>query len=332
MVFSSATFLFAFLPVVLIGVLITPRAARNLFLLFMSLFFYAWGELYFVALMLVSIMMNYLVGGAIGRSGKGTETARLWLTVGIVINLALLGYFKYANFLVENWNLLTVQLGLEPFDHRDVHLPLGISFFTFQAMSYLIDVYRGDAEHDRNPINIALYIALFPQLIAGPIIRYHDVYQQIRTRSLSVDLAYSGLTRFICGLAKKLLIANPLGEVADQIFAINGNDLSTPVAWLGILCYSLQIYFDFSGYSDMAIGLGRMLGFRFLENFNYPYIASSVQAFWRRWHISLSNWFRDYLYIPLGGNRAGLFRTYCNLVIVFFLCGLWHGASWNFVI
>ena len=332
MVFSSATFLFAFLPVVLIGVLLTPRAARNLFLLFMSLFFYAWGELYFVALMLVSIVMNYLVGGAIGRAGKGTDTARMWLILGVVVNLSLLGYFKYANFLVENWNLLTTQLGLEPFDHRKVHLPLGISFFTFQAMSYLIDVYRGDAEHDRNPINIALYIALFPQLIAGPIIRYHDVYQQLRTRELSVDLAYSGLTRFICGLAKKLLIANPLGEIADQIFAINGNDLSTPVAWLGILCYSLQIYFDFSGYSDMAIGLGRMLGFRFLENFNYPYIASSVQAFWRRWHISLSNWFRDYLYIPLGGNRAGLFRTYCNLVIVFFLCGLWHGASWNFVI
>jgi len=332
MVFSSATFLFAFLPVVLVGVLLTPRLARNLFLLAMSLFFYAWGELYFVALMLVSIVMNYLVGAAIGRAGKGTDIARAWLTLGVVVNLGLLGYFKYANFLVENWNLLTVNLGLEPLDHNKVHLPLGISFFTFQAMSYLIDVYRGDAEHDRNPINIALYIALFPQLIAGPIIRYHDVYQQLRTRTLSVDLAYSGLTRFICGLAKKLLIANPLGEIADQIFAINGNDLSTPVAWLGILCYSLQIYFDFSGYSDMAIGLGRMLGFRFLENFNYPYIASSVQAFWRRWHISLSNCFRDYLYIPLGGNRAGLFRTYCNLVIVFFLCGLWHGASWNFVI
>lgn len=332
MVFSSATFLFAFLPVVLIGVMVTPRLARNLFLLLMSLFFYAWGELYFVALMLASIVMNYLVGAAIGNAGEKIRTARLWLMLGIVANLSLLGYFKYANFLVENWNLLTTQLGLESFDHTKVHLPLGISFFTFQAMSYLIDVYRGDAEHDKNPVNIALYIALFPQLIAGPIIRYHDVYLQIRERSLSVDLAYSGLTRFICGLAKKLLIANPLGEIADQIFAISGNDLSTPVAWLGILCYTLQIYFDFSGYSDMAIGLGRMLGFRFLENFNYPYIASSVQAFWRRWHISLSNWFRDYLYIPLGGNRAGLFRTYCNLVIVFFLCGLWHGASWNFVI
>ncbi len=331
MVFSSATFLFAFLPVVLIGVLVTPRITRNLFLLLMSLFFYAWGELYFVALMLFSIVMNYLVGGMIGRAEK-RQSAKTWLILGIVANLGLLGYFKYANFLIENWNLFATQAGLAPFDPAKVHLPLGISFFTFQAMSYLIDVYRGDAEHDKNPINIALYIALFPQLIAGPIIRYHDVYQQLRTRTLSVDLAYSGLTRFICGLAKKLLIANPLGEIADQIFAINGNDLSTPVAWLGILCYSLQIYFDFSGYSDMAIGLGRMLGFRFLENFNYPYIASSVQAFWRRWHISLSNWFRDYLYIPLGGNRVGLFRTYFNLVIVFFLCGLWHGASWNFVI
>lgn len=332
MVFSSATFLFAFLPIVLIGVLATPKLLRNLFLLLASLFFYAWGELYFVALMLASIVMNYLIGGCIGRARNGRNNAKLWLIVGVIANLCLLGYFKYANFLVDNWNLLATQIGISAFDATKVHLPLGISFFTFQAMSYLIDVYRGDAEHDRNPINIALYIALFPQLIAGPIIRYHDVFKQLRDREVSVDLAYSGLTRFICGLAKKLLIANPLGEVADQIFAINGDDLSTPVAWLGILCYTLQIYFDFSGYSDMAIGLGRMLGFRFLENFNYPYIATSIQAFWRRWHISLSNWFRDYLYIPLGGNRQGLFRTYCNLVIVFFLCGLWHGASWNFVI
>ena len=217
MVFSSATFLFAFLPVVLVGVMVTPKLARNLFLLLMSLFFYAWGELYFVALMLASIVMNYLVGAAIGNAEKKTRAAQLWLTLGIIANLSLLGYFKYANFLVENWNLFATQLGLDSFDHTKVHLPLGISFFTFQAMSYLIDVYRGDAEHDKNPVNIALYIALFPQLIAGPIIRYHDVYLQIRERSLSVDLAYSGLTRFICGLAKKLLIANPLGEIADQL-------------------------------------------------------------------------------------------------------------------
>lgn len=335
MVFSSITFLFAFLPLVLVGALVSPKNTRNLFLLIASLIFYAWGELYFVALMLASIAMNFVIGSIISQRVAVAEkqrAAKYWLGAGITANLALLGYFKYANFLAENWNLVAAHLGSGAVNPDAVHLPLGISFFTFQAMSYLIDVYRGEAKHDRNPINIALYIALFPQLIAGPIIRYHDVSEQLRDRVMSIDLAYSGLRRFVYGLAKKVLIANPLGEVADQIFAVNGNDLTTPVAWLGIACYTLQIYFDFSGYSDMAIGLGRMLGFRFLENFNYPYIATSIQDFWRRWHISLSNWFRDYLYIPLGGNRVGFARTYFNLVIVFFLCGLWHGASWNFVI
>ncbi len=332
MVFSSSTFLFAFLPLVLFAMLLSPRGIRNLVLLLFSLLFYAWGELHYVLLMLVSIALNYLFGSCIHRAKQAQVGARAWLVAGITANLGLLGYFKYANFLVDNGNWLLSQLGVPPVEMAAVHLPLGISFFTFQAMSYLLDVYRGDARHDRNPVNIALYIALFPQLIAGPIVRYHDIAEQIRRRVLSIDLAYSGLRRFIYGLAKKMLIANPLGEVADQIFAIGGGDLTTPVAWLGLLCYTLQIYFDFSGYSDMAIGLGRMLGFRFLENFNYPYSARSVREFWRRWHISLSSWFRDYLYIPLGGNRAGPWRTYFNLVTVFFLCGLWHGASWNFVI
>ncbi len=217
-------------------------------------------------------------------------------------------------------------------DWTPVHLPLGISFFTFQAMSYLVDVYRGENQAQRSLVNVALYIALFPQLIAGPIVRYHDIASQIRDRVISLLLINSGIQRFIYGLAKKVLIANPLGLVADQVFAISGGDLTTGTAWLGLVCYTLQIYFDFSGYSDMAIGLGRMLGFRFLENFNYPYISRSIKEFWRRWHISLSSWFRDYLYIPLGGNKKGKLRTYQNLLIVFCLCGLWHGASWTFLV
>jgi alginate O-acetyltransferase complex protein AlgI len=331
-VFSSTTFLFAFLPLVLFAMLLSPRGVRNLVLLLLSLLFYAWGELQYVLLMLASIALNYLFGSCIHRARQEQLNAKAWLVTGIIANLGLLAYFKYANFLADNWNWILGQLGAPALELAPVHLPLGISFFTFQAMSYLLDVYRGDAQHDRNPINIALYIALFPQLIAGPIVRYHDIAEQIRSRVLSIDLAYSGLRRFIYGLAKKMLIANPMGEVADQVFGVGGGDLTTPVAWLGLLCYTLQIYFDFSGYSDMAIGLGRMLGFRFLENFDYPYSARSVREFWRRWHISLSSWFRDYLYIPLGGNRAGPWRTYFNLVTVFFLCGLWHGASWNFVI
>ncbi len=332
MVFSSATFLFFFLPAVLGCLLLLPRKFHNLLLLLFSLFFYAWGELYFVLLLLISIAANYLFGYLIGGLAAKTTSARIALILGIIFNLGLLGYFKYASFLIENWNSVALSLGWQPYNINQVHLPLGVSFFTFQALSYLIDVYRGDARHSRNPVHVAVYIALFPQLIAGPIIRYKDIQAQILERQPGFALAYSGMCRFIFGLAKKLLIANPLGYVADQIFALQGDDLTTPLAWLGIICYTLQIYFDFSGYSDMAIGLGRMFGFKFLENFNYPYAATSLRDFWRRWHISLSNWFRDYLYIPLGGNRRHKSRTHLNLLIVFLLCGLWHGASWNFVI
>jgi len=324
MVFSSILFLFFFLPLTLLLYYLSPRSLRNAILLLVSLVFYAWGEAFYVLLMLISISINYLAGLGIAHFRY-----RGWLLgFAVAANLCLLFYFKYANFICNNLNAgLGLGLNLET-----VHLPIGISFFTFQAISYLIDVYRGEAPAQQKPIDLALYIALFPQLIAGPIVRYHDVAAQIASRFVDAALFASGTRRFIVGLAKKVLLANVLGAAADQIFSSDYNQLGLSTAWLGLLCYSLQIYFDFSGYSDMAIGLGRMFGFRFLENFNYPYIAASVQGFWRRWHISLSTWFRDYLYIPLGGSRVKPWRIYLNLVLVFFLCGLWHGASWNFVV
>ncbi len=331
MVFSSSVFLFLFLPIVLAAYWLTPKAGRNALLLLASLFFYAWGEGFFVAVMLVSLICNYL-GGLLIDGLAQPRARKLALTLTIGANLALLGSFKYANFIADNLDHALVALGLAPIALDPVHLPIGISFFTFQAMSYVIDVYRGDAQVQRNPINSALYIALFPQLIAGPIVRYHDIARQLVDRTVKRELFASGVTLFVVGLGKKMLIANPLGAVADSVFALSGPELSPAIAWLGIVCYSFQIYFDFSGYSDMAIGLGRMLGFRFLINFDYPYIARSMREFWRRWHISLSRWFRDYLYLPLGGSRGGPWRTYRNLLLVFLLCGLWHGASWNFVI
>lgn len=328
MVFSSVIFLFCFLPITLALTLLSPKPLRNSILLLMSLLFYWWGEGIFVLLMLASILTNYLAGLALARFQK----RKMVLTLAVLINLGLLAFYKYAAFLVDNLNLLLATSDEPLIAPVEVHLPIGISFFTFQALSYVIDVYRGETEVQRNPFDLALYIAMFPQLIAGPIVRYHDVATQIRNRIVSNELFASGVRRFIVGLAKKVFLANVLGRVADQVFAMDPSTLGTGTAWLGIICYAFQIYFDFSGYSDMAIGLGRMFGFRFLENFNYPYIAGSIQDFWRRWHISLSSWFRDYLYIPLGGNRVGPVRLYLNLVTVFFLCGLWHGASWNFVI
>lgn len=330
MVFSSNVFLFLYLPLVLAGYFLLPRFLRNGFLLLASLFFYSWGEGFYVLLMLASILLNYIGGLVIERLRP--RGAKIALGLFISINLLLLGAFKYANFLVDNINLLIVALGANPVQLDPVHLPIGISFFTFQAMSYVIDVYRGEARVQRNPVNSSLYIALFPQLIAGPIVRYHDIAAQLTSRVSSLDKFSSGVSLFIIGLGKKMLIANPAGEVADQIFAIPAGELDMALTWLGVACYTLQIYFDFSGYSDMAIGLGRMFGFEFKINFNYPYISQSIREFWRRWHISLSRWFRDYLYFPLGGNRRGPWRTYFNLFVVFLLCGFWHGASWNFVI
>jgi alginate O-acetyltransferase complex protein AlgI len=244
----------------------------------------------------------------------------------------LLLYFKYANFFCDNTNLILSALSVQPISWTPIALPLGVSFFTFHGISYLIDIYRRDARAQSSFTCCALYLALFPQLIAGPIIRYHDIAEQLLHRCVTLEQFSSGIQRFIFGLAKKVLLANPLGAIVDAIFRLPAEELAMSCAWLGIVCYSLQIYFDFSGYSDMAIGLARMFGFEFRENFNYPYISQSVREFWRRWHISLSTWFRDYLYIPLGGNRASMWRTYVNLWVVFLLCGLWHGASWNFVV
>ncbi len=334
MVFSSPIFLFYFLPCLIGLYFLTPRAAKNVLLLFASLLFYAWGEDFYVLLMLVSIGINYVFGMLIARgiTAERARSALVGLSVGVALNLSILIAFKYANFLVDNINVLLELLSLPSWDLGDIHLPLGISFFTFQAISYLIDIYRKEIAAQKNLIRLGLYISLFPQLIAGPIVRYKNIAQEIGSRTVSASLFLSGAERFSLGLAKKMLIANPLGAVVDIIFSAPIESIPTHIAWLGILLYALQIFFDFSGYSDMAIGLGRMFGFRFLENFNYPYIARSLQDFWRRWHISLSSWFRDYLYIPLGGNRISPFRTYLNLCMVFLLCGIWHGASWNFLV
>ena len=331
MVFTSPSFLFVFLPFVLLFYTVLPRALRNGVLLAASLAFYAWGEKFFAGVMLASVLVNWLLGLSLQRT-QG-PTGRRWLVaLAVAVNVGLLAVCKYQGFLAENANLLLAGFGLPPLPVRPMHLPLGISFFTFHALSYVIDVYRRVAAAQKNPIDFALYIAFFPQLIAGPIVRYHDIEKQLTSRRVTLDGFTMGCERLLVGLAKKMVIANPLGAVADGVFVLPADQLGAAAAWLGILCYTAQIYFDFSGYSDMAIGLARMFGFNFLENFNYPYIARSMQDFWRRWHISLSNWFREYLYIPLGGNRGSMIRTYANLIFVFFVCGLWHGANWTFVI
>ncbi|MEE9446544.1 MAG: MBOAT family protein [Arenicellales bacterium] len=332
MVFSSIFFLYAFLPITILLYFAVGRRFQNAILLSASLLFYAWGEMGYVLLMLLSIAMNWLIGLGIDAKKRQGRTAKSVLTIGVILNLLPLAFFKYGNFFVDNLNLMLVHLHFDTIELNALHLPIGISFFTFQAISYIVDVYRDEATVQKRPVNLALYIALFPQLIAGPIVRYRDIDKAITERQTRLEDISSGILRFIAGLGKKVLIANTMGAVADQIFSLPMENVSTSLAWLGILAYSLQIYFDFSGYSDMAIGLGRIFGFHFLENFNYPYISRSIQEFWRRWHISLSSWFRDYVYFPLGGNRAGTGRTYFNLLLVFFLCGLWHGASWSFAI
>ncbi len=332
MVFSSPIFLFGFLPIVLLLYYLSPRLIKNITLLCCSLFFYAWGEVFYIMVMVVSILSNFFIGRLIYKNKEIPRCQNIYIIIGVVINIILLVSFKYANFITDNINSILSLVNISTIDLNPVHLPLGISFFTFQAISYIADVYRKKVPSQDNIFNLALYISLFPQLIAGPIVRYHDVSQQITNRTHSLELFASGVQRFIYGLAKKMLVANPLGEVADSVFILSGNDLTMSLAWIGILAYTLQIFFDFSGYSDMAIGLGRMFGFRFHENFNYPYISMSLREFWRRWHISLSTWFRDYVYISLGGNRVSTIRVYGNLLIVFILTGFWHGASWNFLI
>ncbi len=331
MVFSTLLFLFLFLPAVLLGNFILPFRFRNYFLLLSSFVFFAWGGVSYSLLLILSVLINYFVGLLIHKY-RESSGAGIALGIGVGLNLLIIVIFKYSNFIFENINFLRSNLEYDPINIGHIILPIGISFYTFQAISYLIDLYRRQVEVQKNFADLALYIFLFPQLIAGPIIRYHDIAAQIKTRSNNLDNFVEGIKRFVLGLAKKVLIANQMAVIADQAFNTPGDELSTLLAWLGVFAYSFQIYFDFSGYSDMAIGLGRMLGFKFPENFNFPYIARSIKEFWRRWHISLSTWFRDYLYIPLGGNRISPTRTYVNLLIVFFLTGLWHGASWNFVI
>ncbi len=296
-----------------------------------SIVFYAWGGVSYTFLLLVSLVLNYITGLLIAKQEHG-KFRKTILTIGVVLNLAMLGMFKYGNFIIENINAILLTVGIEySFIDPGLLLPIGISFYTFQAISYLIDVFKKRTPVQRNFINLALYISLFPQLIAGPIVRYNDIAGQLTNRANNLSNFTSGIQRFVIGLAKKVLIANQFALLADTAFDLPPENLSAFIAWAGIIAYSLQIYYDFSGYSDMAIGLGRMFGFRLLENFNFPYIAQSIREFWKRWHISLTNWFRDYLYIPLGGNRKGEVRTYVNLLIVFFVTGIWHGASWNFV-
>jgi alginate O-acetyltransferase complex protein AlgI len=333
--FTEPTFLFLFLPILLALYFATfsreHASYGNWLLLVASVIFYAKGGGAFTWLMLGSIAFNYRMAIAVDRA-HGTPAARQRLAFAVTVNLVVLGVFKYANFFADNVNALLRAVNVTPVAVPHVLLPIGISFFTFHAISYVVDVYRRDATAQKSPVHAALYLLLFPQLIAGPIIRYRVIADQLARRIVTLDdLAY-GVRRFVIGLAKKVLIANVVAGPADKIFAMPFGELSAAHAWLGVICYTLQIYFDFSGYSDMAIGLGRMFGFRFPENFRWPYIAATVQEFWRRWHISLSTWFRDYLYVPLGGNRVSTARRYRNLVTVFFLCGLWHGASWNFAI
>lgn len=329
MVFSSVVFLFLFLPFTLAGYYLIDRRFKNIFLLLTSLFFYAWGEPKFVFMMIFSIFMNYIFGLLVVYK-KEKNYQRLILFLMVLFNFSIFFVFKYLNFTIQNINFIFGDI----LPQTDIVLPIGISFFTFQAMSYVFDVYRGKGTVQKNPLNVALYVTLFPQLIAGPIVRYETVANEIRSRQETLDDFALGIRRFILGLSKKVILSNSVAIIADKAF--NCGDyaqLSVLMAWLGAISYTLQIYFDFSGYSDMAIGLGLMFGFHFNENFNYPYISKSVTEFWRRWHISLSTWFRDYLYIPLGGSRVkNKSRLYFNMFVVWLFTGVWHGAAWNFIV
>ncbi len=325
MLFSSMTFVFIFLPIVLLLYLITKKELHNPILLAASILFYAWGEPKYLSIMLITILINYC--GALLIENK-PDFKKIYLFFIIIGNLSFLIYFKYFNFLIDNLNnIFNLQI-----DTLFIIMPLGISFYTFQAISYVIDVYRGEVKAQRDIYKLALYICLFPQLIAGPIVKYHDISEQIDSREVNFDKVCLGVKRFIIGLSKKMLIANTMGLIADKIFIQNPHNFSHLVAWIGSFAYTFQLYFDFSGYSDMAIGLGLIFGFRFMENFNYPYISKSVTEFWHRWHISLSTWFKRYVYIPLGGNKNGMLTTVRNLGFVFILTGFWHGAKWTFVL
>ena len=330
MLFSSLPFLFGFLPLFfLVYFAVKGRTVRNIILLVFSLIFYAWGEPVYVFLMIFSIMCDYVCGYYVSKYIDDKKTAKRFVIASVVINLCVLGFFKYADFFIANLSLIPAFSGLEPIG---LSLPIGISFYTFQTMSYTIDIYRGDAKVQKNITSFGAYVAAFPQLVAGPIIRYHTIAEELNARTESYENFAAGLRRFSAGLAKKVLIANNTAALCDGILRLPGADYGAAGAWLAMVAYSLQIYFDFSGYSDMAIGLGRMMGFHYLENFNYPYIAKSVSDFWRRWHISLSTFFRDYVYIPLGGNRVKTSRWILNMMLVWLLTGFWHGAAWNFIL
>ena len=333
MVFSSAVFLFVFFPLTMILYFVPGRdenkdiSRKNLILCIASLIFYAWGEPVYIVLMCLSILFNYHLGLDMESHKNDSEKLKSLLIFGVAFNLFMLGFFKYSGFIADNINS---ALGLE-IEYEALPLPVGISFYTFQILSYVIDVYKGKVRAQSKIVNFAAYITMFPQLIAGPIVQYSDIEKQLSNRTITIDNFYDGIIYFIRGLGKKVLFANTIGAVYSDIMAGDIGNTSVVTAWIAIISYTLQIYFDFSGYSDMAVGLGKMFGFEFVQNFNFPYKASSITDFWRRWHISLSSWFRDYVYIPLGGNRKGLARTIINILIVWSLTGMWHGAAWNFI-
>ena len=328
MVFSSTLFLFRFLPIAMAIYFLTPKKFKNLTIFILSLIFYSWGEVKYFPIMITSVLVDYTAGQGIKRFGHKKLYRRLFLTMSLVVNLGMLFFFKYSNFFITNINALT---GLA-IPTISLALPLGISFYTFQTLTYTIDVYFNKVEPEDNIINFAAFVVLFPQLIAGPIVKYTDINRELKDRKVDLAQIEDGVKTFIYGVGKKVLIANNLGLLWDEAIAIGFENLSTPMAWLAIAGFGLQIFFDFSGYSTMAIGLGKMLGFNFPQNFNYPYISKSVTEFWRRWHITLGSFFREYLYIPLGGNRKGKLRTYINLFVVWFATGFWHGADWNFIL
>lgn len=328
MVFSSLTFLFLFLPIVLVLYYIVPKQFRNLFILISGLFFYAWGEPIYVFIMIASTLIDYFAGLVIYKFGHKPAVKKAALIISVIMNLSLLGFFKYSNFIVENINNIFGTTYGPP----SKLLPIGISFFTFQSMSYTIDLYRGTINVQKNPITFAAFVTLFPQIVAGPIVRYEDVAAELNDRTVNTDTIWDGILQFIAGLGKKVLIANNIGALWDTVKIMDINTIPVATAWLGIAAYTLQIYFDFSGYSDMAVGLGKMLGFHFPKNFDYPYESKSITEFWRRWHMTLSGWFKSYVYFPLGGSRKGFARMILNTAIVWFLTGVWHGASWNFIV
>lgn len=328
MVFSSIVFLFRFLPIALIVYYLTPNKYKNLILTILSLVFYSWGEGKYFLIMIVSIIVDYTIGILIDNNRDSKTKSRIFLCISIFFNLGMLFVFKYFNFFIDNINLVLDS----SLNNVKITLPLGISFYTFQTMSYSIDVFYGKINPEKNIINFAAFVTLFPQLIAGPIVKYSDIEKEIKFRKISFDMIEDGIETFILGLGSKVLIANNIGMLWTEIEKIGFGNISTIMAWISVLAFSLQIYFDFSGYSLMAIGIGKMLGFNFPRNFNYPYVSRSISEFWRRWHITLGNWFKEYVYIPLGGNRRSKLRNIMNLFIVWFLTGLWHGASFNFII